>query len=117
MNKPKGPIEVSRNAFDFQWNEKEGLYHLILWDKDDNRQAVAKYDPAQLHDFALRMLTSTGYRLADLVEAKKAEDRFVIGAKDAPVALGTVFASREAAEAYLSGRPDMDAEEFEVRKL
>lgn len=62
----RGPVEVRPSGIDFSYTKSEGVYHLNVYDKDDRRVAVGKFEPVKLQQFAVDLLQQTTYRFTDV---------------------------------------------------
>lgn len=70
-----GPVEIRPSGFDYSYDKAEGVYNLNVFDTDDRKVAVAKFEPVKLQQFALNMLQQTTYRFTD-TQAEKDELQF-----------------------------------------
>lgn len=71
----KTPVVVRPSGFDYSYDKGEGVYNLNVFDTDDRKVAVAKFEPVKLQQFALNMLQQTTYRFTD-TQAEKDELQF-----------------------------------------
>lgn len=81
INDTREPVEIRPSGFDFTYVKAEGLYHMNVFDTNDNKVAVAKFEPPRLQQFALNMLQQTTYRFTD-TQSEKDELQFRMDSLD-----------------------------------